>query len=122
MKMTFTILGQPPSKSNCYRVVRIGGHGSLAKSKELKAYETLFSIQIPPWCRGRLLAEPMRVELDCYFKTMANDLDNAAKGVLDCLQQGEVIKNDNKVMELMMRKFVDKKNPRAEITIIELEP
>ena len=36
------IYGKAPSKSNCYMVVTIGGHGSLAKTKAIKDYEKKF--------------------------------------------------------------------------------
>ena len=41
-----TIQGTIPSKSNCYRIVTIGGHGSLAKTSGLKAYERSFYMQV----------------------------------------------------------------------------
>ena len=37
-----TIHGKCPSKSNCYKVVTISGHGSLAKQEALKEYEKSF--------------------------------------------------------------------------------
>jgi len=113
----FTIKGQPPSKSNCYRVITINGHGSLAKSKKLVDYEKFFLLQIPPMYSGMMIEKTMRVEIDCYYKTMKPDLDNSAKTILDCLQKGRVIRNDNRVIELMMRKYIDKIRPRAEIKI-----
>lgn len=115
-----TIKGEPPSKSNCYRVVIIKKHGSLAKTTALKHYEKIFQLQIPPEYSQLLIEKTVRVEIDCYYKSMRRDLDNAAKAILDCLQHGKVIKNDNKVIELMMRKFIDKENPRAEIKITVL--
>ena len=39
------IYGKVPSKSNCYLVVTIGGHGSLAKTKAIKDYEKNFYLQ-----------------------------------------------------------------------------
>jgi Holliday junction resolvase RusA-like endonuclease len=120
-----TIKGQPPSKSNLYKIITFHPkkgsgkkpHSSLAKSGDLKKYEELFLLQIPPHYRGLMIEKVMRVEIRCYFRTMSNDLDNAAKGILDCLQHGRVIANDNRVIELEMRKYIDKEEPRAEITI-----
>ncbi len=39
------IYSQIPSKSNCYRIITIKGHGSLAKTKALKDYESSFYLQ-----------------------------------------------------------------------------
>ena len=43
--MKQTIFGNPPSKSNCYKIITLGGHGSLAKTPVLKKYENDFFIQ-----------------------------------------------------------------------------
>lgn len=40
---------------------------------------------------------------------------------LDCLQSSKVIKNDNRCVELLMRKFKDVNNPRCVITLEEVE-
>ena len=47
--MIQVILGKAPSKSNCYRVVTINGHGSLAKTKAIKDYEKSFYLQYVFW-------------------------------------------------------------------------
>ena len=36
------IRGKIPSKSNCYKIVTLSGHGSLAKQRVLKEYEKTF--------------------------------------------------------------------------------
>ena len=86
-----TIIGQVPSKSNGYRIIRIGGHSSLKKSDAL-----------------------------VYFTSMSHDIDNSLKVVLDCLQSGGAIKNDNRCTHIVARKFIDKTNPRIEFRLIEL--
>jgi len=39
------ILGQVPSKSNCYKIITLYGKGSLAKTPALKLYEKSFYLQ-----------------------------------------------------------------------------
>lgn len=49
----YVIRGQIPSKSNCYKIVNVGGHAKLAKQKVLTEYEKNFYIQCPE--RGRMV-------------------------------------------------------------------
>ncbi len=117
MWIEFTILGQPPSKSNSYRVGKVAGHGMLYKSKELKKYEEHFQIQIPSKYRGVKIEGDLCVSIICFFSSRRPDLDNAAKALLDCLQNGGVIKNDRSFIEVHLYKKLDKDNPRAIISI-----
>lgn len=112
-----TIKGQVPSKSNGYKI----GNGRLYKSAELKEYEVMFEWQI--W-KHKLINEiieyPFEIWIDVYFHSNRSDLDNAAKVILDCLQTSGVIKNDRLCSVLVMRKHIDKVNPRIEFEIKEL--
>ena len=103
-----TILGQPPSKSNCYGVRRIGNRAGMYKKKPIKDYEKSFLEQVPLKYRGINIEYEMSVELHCYYDSRRPDIDNSAKVILDCLQSAGVIKNDNKVYRLLMTKNVDK--------------
>ena len=109
------IFGQPPSKPNCYKVGIIAGHGTLVKQSALSKYEQDFFVQ----CRNRdlMLTQFFIINIDVYFRTMASDLDNSFKIILDCLQKCRVIKNDNKCMKIIAQKHVDKENPRVELTL-----
>lgn len=121
---SFTVLGQPPSKSNCYKIISFPGkngkaHSSLAKTSTLNKYERDFFTQVPGNIREINLDSELDVELHCFFSSKRPDLDNAAKAILDCLQKAKVIKNDNLVYKLLMTKSIDKLNPRVEIVIRE---
>lgn len=113
------ILGAPPSKANMYRIITIKGHGSLCKTSAMKDYERNFYIQCP--LRGQMIEGYFRVDIDVFYPSMRQDLDNVLKGFLDCLQECKVIKNDNQCVEIHARKFVDKVNPRIEFTIEPIE-
>ncbi len=113
-----TIHGQPPSKSNCYRVITIRGHGSLGKTPALKRYEESFYMQCPD--RGREVSSRFRLDLDVYFESDRPDLDNSLKVVLDCLQACKAIRNDRLCAEIHARKLIDKTRPRVEYAIIPL--
>jgi len=114
-----TIQGHVPSKSNCYKIITIAGHASLAKQNPLKEYEKLFYLQCP--CRGAMIGGYFSIEIKVFHENNRPDLDNAMKILLDCLQTCKVIKNDRQCTEIHAYKFVDKNNPRVEITITEIE-
>ena len=112
------IHGQPPSKSNCYKVITIRGHGSLGKTTALKKYEESFFMQCS--LRNAMISHRFKLIADVFFRSDQPDLDNAFKVVLDCLQSCKAIKNDRLCAEIHARKLIDKENPRVEFTIEEL--
>lgn len=117
--MKHTIQGEIPSKSNCYKIITLYGHGSLAKRKALKEYEKSFYMQCP--IRGLNIKGYFKLKVDVYHENMRPDLDNAFKILLDCLQSCKVIKNDRQCVEINARKLIDKSNPRIEFEIEEIK-
>lgn len=113
-----TIYGACPSKSNCYKVVHLGEHASLAKKEALIAYEQSFFMQNT--MRRARIAKRFKFTVDVYYKSDRPDLDNALKILLDCLQLSETIVNDRLCAEIHARKFIDRNNPRVEFSIEEL--
>lgn len=61
------------------------------------------------------------LHIDVYFTTMSHDLDNTLKIVLDCLQAIKAIKNDNRCVKIVAQKFIDKKEPRIEFSLVEVK-
>lgn len=112
------IHGQPPSKSNSYRIIALHGHGSLCKTAALKAYEESFIMQCP--LRKAMIDWRFKLTIDVYFASDRPDLDNAFKIVLDCLQACKAIKNDRLCAEIHARKLIDKERPRVEFEIERL--
>lgn len=114
------INGQPPSKSNCYRIIQIAGHGSLCKTKALEEYERDFYLQCGRY-RGANIKSYFELYVDVYFSSQRPDLDNAMKTILDCLQACGAIKNDRNCTKIVANKFIDPVRPRIEFTIKEVE-
>jgi len=110
------ILGNTPSKSNCYKIITLGKHASLAKTTTLKKYEESFFWQVG-LLRDLMIDVPFEFYIDVFYPSKRSDLDNSFKVVLDCLQKSKVIKNDNNCSLIHARKFIDKENPRIEFTI-----
>ena len=115
MRHEAVIYGNTPSKSNQYRIVTLGGHGSLAKTKAMKEYEEKFYLQC---CyRNRNIQGFFEIYVDVYFHSNQPDVDNALKVILDCLQSCKAIKNDRNCVKIVANKFIDKNNPRIEFTL-----
>ena len=117
--MKYKILGNCPSKSNQYKVIRLGHKCSLCKQSSLKTYENSFTAQMSQYDYDMIEGE-FKFVIHVYYPNRRSDLDNSLKVVLDCLQKCGAIKNDNKTIEIIARKHLDKENPRIEFDIIPL--
>lgn len=112
------VLGNVPSKSNCYKIITINGHPSLGKTSDLKKYEEMFFIQCHKY-RNANIEGYFEFHMKVFYQSQRSDLDNSLKVVLDCLQKIKAIKNDNRCVKLVIDKFLDKDLPRIEFEIIE---
>lgn len=117
--MMQTIYGNCPSKSNCYRVVTIGGHASLSKTKALREYEQQFYIQCDKY-RNAGIEGYFELHVRVFYPSLRPDLDNSLKVILDCLQHAGAIRNDNRCVKIVAEKFVDKRQPRVEFEIVAI--
>ena len=117
--MKYKILGTAPSKSNCYKIVKLGNRCGMAKQNNLYAYEKSFLTQMSQYDYDTIEGE-FKFVIHVYYPNRRSDLDNSLKVVLDCLQKCGAIKNDNKTMEISAFKHLDKTNPRIEFDIIPL--
>ena len=95
------IYGQPPSKSNQYRIITLHGHGSLAKTSAMKAYEKKFYLECGAY-RNRNISGFFELYVDVYFQTC------------------NAIKNDRNCVKIVANKFIDRVRPRIEFTIKEV--
>jgi Holliday junction resolvase RusA-like endonuclease len=112
----YIIKGNCPSKSNCYKVIRLGNRCGLGKQKKLESYENSFKLQMLDY-KYKLIESNFKFVIDVYYDSRRPDLDNSLKVILDCLQKAEVIKNDNKCLEIVAKKHLDKIDPRVEFII-----
>lgn len=114
------VTGNTPSKSNTYRIITIGGHASLAKTKALKEYEDAFYMQCGKY-RNINIDKFFEYHCRVYYPSMRSDIDNSLKVQLDCLQKTNSIKNDNLCVKVVAEKFIDKENPRVEFKIVTID-
>ena len=115
----YEIKGTAPSKSNCYKIVKLGNRCGMAKQKNLYDYEKSFLTQMSQYDYD-IIEGNFKFEIDVCYPNRRSDLDNSLKVVLDCLQKCGVIRNDNRCLEIIARKHLDKLNPRIEFDIIPL--
>jgi Holliday junction resolvase RusA-like endonuclease len=115
----FIITGNTPSKSNCYKVIRLGNRCGLGKQKKLYDYEKSFLYQMLQY-DYEIIEGNFKFIIDVFYDSRRPDLDNSLKVVLDCLQKAKAIKNDNKCLEINAYKHLDKLKPRIEFSIVSL--
>jgi len=113
---SFTIQGEPASKSNSRRLVTIKGRPAFIKSKKALNYAKDFAMQCPvlnPMMEGYL-----EVEMTVYYATRRPDLDESV--ILDCMQD-KIYKNDRQVKSKIVRWALSRSNPRTEIEVRPLK-
>ncbi len=110
------IFGEPASKANSRRVVRLGGVSRLIKSQKALTYSEAFKQQATPICP--LIESDVSVTMHIYYASRRPDLDESL--ILDLLQ-GVLYLNDRQVKEKHIYWGLDKDNPRTEIMVEVME-
>lgn len=119
-----TLKGPPRTKKNHQRILRgAGGRPTIAQSKEYIQYEKdcLWQIRSPP----QPLAGPVNVKCLYYMPTRRRvDLTNLLEATDDILVRAGVLSDDCAAVVAGhdgSRVLLDRKNPRVEIEITEME-
>ena len=113
--VTFTALGEPASKANQRKFVRIKGKPAFIKSAKALAYVSSLILQCPrldPLLDGDLI-----VAIRIYYGSRRPDLDESV--ILDAMQ-GKVYKNDRQVKEKHIYWDLDRNNPRIIVAVGKL--
>ena len=109
----FTIIGEPASKANSRRLVKIKNRPAFTKSSKALAYEKMFKAQCPN-LEDVMLEGDLWVDIKIYYATRRPDLDESV--ILDCMQ-GLIYANDRQVKEKHIYWGLDRENPRSEIVV-----
>jgi Holliday junction resolvase RusA-like endonuclease len=127
-KITLTYRGAVLSKKNSKRVIRNRSNGKimLVSNKAAKNNENDMTDQFRMQTLGQTSPiEKCEISIALYEPNkQRRDLDNQATSILDSLVRAEVIQDDSyKCVVAVGVKFagIDRKDPRAEITITEVE-
>ena len=110
--LVWVIYGEPASKANSRRAVRIGGMSRLIKSAKALNYSEVFKQQARPL--AVLIEDDVRVTMKIHYASRRPDLDESL--ILDLLQ-GVAYVNDRQVKEKHIYWALDRENPRSEIII-----
>lgn len=106
--------GTPPTTNTLY--VRQGRNTFM--SKDGKAIKQGYQWEMKSQFKQKPLTEDISVVVELFFKAnQRRDIDNFNKVLLDA-GTGILWKDDSQIQELILRKFIDKKNPRVELHIL----
>lgn len=114
--VSLKIFGEPASKANSRRVVRIGGMSRLIKSAKALSYSDVFKQQSQGMCINPAHGD-VRVTMHIWYASRRPDLDESL--ILDLLQ-GVAYVNDRQVKEKHIYWHLDPAEPRTEIVVEEL--
>ena len=116
-----TIPGNPVSKSN-FKLNKNGGKAWMptkGKYRKYNDYEMIVGWECMQKHKGEPIDEESILILDLYFnQNRTRDIHNYPKSICDGIEKGGAIKNDSLFKDIVIREYIDKENPRAEIAIL----
>jgi Holliday junction resolvase RusA-like endonuclease len=110
--ITFMVYGEPASKANSRRLVKRGKRVISIKSAKALNYCDVFIEQCP--VLDTLMDGELVARIHIWYASQRPDLDPSL--ILD-LMQDRIYQNDRQVREMHLYHWIDKENPRAQITI-----
>ena len=103
------VSGEPASKSNSRRLVRVKGIPRVIKSEKAIRYKKEFLSQVSA------LDSPLEGDVELgvivWYATRRPDLDVSL--IMDLLQEASVITNDRQIKVIRAYHQIDRENPRA---------
>lgn len=117
MEKKITLTGAPPTTSSIYKYRNAGKFIQGYMSGEGKAKKEEYRYEMMAQKKGLFMTEPFSLVLTFFFKDCRKrDVDNFNKLVLDA-GTGTLWEDDSLIDDLHIFKFIDKENPRVELTI-----
>lgn len=120
--MRITLYGDPRTKKNSQRIIRVGKGTKILPSEAYIDYANECQVQlIEKRAYGKMIDYPVNIACVYYMRTRRKiDLTNLNESIHDILVSGKVLADDNRnVIASTDGSLVlyDKENPRVEITI-----
>lgn len=109
------VLGEPASKSNSRRLVRVRGIPRVIKSEKAIKYKKLFLSQVS---EDHPIEGDIELGVVVWYATRRPDLDVSL--IMDLLQEAGVIVNDRQIKIIKAYHQIDKENPRSFIGVRRL--
>jgi len=113
--VSFTVYGEPASKSNSRQLVTIKGRPAFIKSAKARRYVIDFQKQCPKL--SQLLEGDLSISCHIWYASRRPDLD--ASLIFDSME-GMIYKNDRALKEMHLFWHLDRKNPRSEIIVKQI--
>ncbi len=115
-----TLLGEPKSTQNVYKMTCRGSFASMYMSKDGKDIKDSYQWQARSQVKIRPLEGVLSVTMEVYMGTKRkSDIDNFNKLCFDALT-GICWIDDSQIQELHITKGYDKENPRIVLSVSEL--
>lgn len=116
------IYGIIVGKTNHYiSVPDAGNRCRIVLDDKYREYKKTFLAQVKVY-KGRMISSPFILHADVFYINDKFDLDNSVKTLCDLLQDCNAITNDKLCLEIHARKHIDRRVPRVEFSIIEIQP
>lgn len=100
-------LEMPPSANRIWR----RGKGNTHRSAEYVAWRSNAAKEVLAARKGRVLVKPVKVEIGIRRGHKGRDLDNQLKPLLDALQLGRLVVDDNQIHDIRLS-WLDHDAPR----------
>lgn len=114
-----TLTGAPKSTNHIYKMTCRGKFASMYMSKDGKDLKESYQWEAKSQWKRKPLKTAVILEIALYFDSKRkHDIDNYNKILLDSLT-GIIWEDDNQIVELIIKKFYDKDNPRIEVEVCD---
>lgn len=111
------LLGKPKSTNNIYKYRIQGNWIQSYMSPEGRQLKKDYIWQIKEQWKKKPLKRDLKLSIDIFhYDRRKRDIDNYNKLVLDAME-GLVYENDHQIIELCIRKYYDKENPRILVIV-----
>jgi len=117
---SIVLSGSPLSNQTIYKVSCRGGRPRLYMAPRGKDRKLQYKLEARSQYKGELLEGDLKMEVGLFFKdARRRDIDNFNKLTLDSLE-GILYSDDKQIIELIVKKQIDRKNPRVEILVRDI--
>ena len=113
-----TLTGTPPSTSSIYKYRNAGKFIMGYMSAEGKQKKEEIRYELMQQYKNKCSQDDFNIEIKYFFPDKRRrDIDNFLKLIFDAAT-GLIWEDDSQIQSMMLSKYIDKDNPRVELTIL----